>query len=37
MNTEPPVKLMDTYYAIEACASAYKSIKSNKLEQVVTQ
>jgi predicted dehydrogenase len=36
-NTEPPVKLMDTYYAIEACASAYKSIKSNKLEPVVTQ
>lgn len=36
-NTEPPVKLMDTYYAIEACASAYKSIRSNKLEPVITQ
>jgi predicted dehydrogenase len=36
-NTEPPVKLMDTYYAIEACASAYKSIKSNKLEPVIIQ
>jgi predicted dehydrogenase len=36
-NTEPPVKLIDTYYAIEACTSAYKSIKSNKLEPVVTQ
>jgi predicted dehydrogenase len=36
-NTEPPVKLMDTYYAIEACNSAYKSIKSNKPEPVITQ
>jgi predicted dehydrogenase len=33
-NTEPPVKLMDTYFAVAACASAYKSLITNSSEPV---
>lgn len=36
-NEDPPVHLMDTYYAVEACASAYRSIKSQKMETVNIQ
>ncbi len=36
-NTEPPVKLMDTYFAVAACASAYQSLTSNKMEPVITK
>jgi hypothetical protein len=36
-DTEPPVKLMDAYFAVAACASAYKSLESNKMEPVITQ
>jgi predicted dehydrogenase len=36
-NTEPPVKLMDTYFAVAACASAYKSLSTNKMEPVITR
>ena len=36
-KTEPPVKLMDTYYAVAACASAYKSLSTNKMEPVIIQ
>lgn len=36
-NAEPPVKLMDTYFAVAACASAYQSLTSNKMETVIIQ
>ncbi len=36
-DAEPPVRLVDTYYAIAACASAYHSLKSNQMEAINTQ
>jgi predicted dehydrogenase len=36
-DTEPPVRLMDTYFAVAACASAYQSLTSNKMEAVIAQ
>ncbi len=33
-DTEPPVKLYDTYYAVAACESAYKSLNSKNIEKV---
>jgi len=36
-NADPPVGLVDTYFAVAACESAYRSLTSNKMEAVITQ